>query len=321
MQYSTLPVVVVGAAAVDIQGAPDGQALAWKDSNPGTIHLTMGGVGRNIAETLARLRVSTELLAAVGGDSFGDLIRLHAKSVGIGMEHCLLRADARSATFMSVNEVDGDLALAIADMDVVVNITPDYLKKHAALLGNASAIVVETNLSQEAIDHIVAHYAHIPLFVDAVSVIKAEKLKGHLDKFHTIKPNQYEAQYLSGIEIRDGESLNLAVDFFLEQGLKQVFLTLGKHGAYFANHEERGFMPAPKKSPINTLGAGDAFLATCVEGFIAKRPITEITHRAMLASYLTLQDVLTVSPDVTQERLKFLQTEMPPEFGQRVPDL
>ena len=46
--------VVIGGANVDIMGIAD-QALRPQDSNPGTIRTTLGGVGRNIAENLARL--------------------------------------------------------------------------------------------------------------------------------------------------------------------------------------------------------------------------------------------------------------------------
>ena len=47
-------VAVVGAVNVDIGGTPD-SALVPADSNPGRVTVTLGGVGRNIAENLCRL--------------------------------------------------------------------------------------------------------------------------------------------------------------------------------------------------------------------------------------------------------------------------
>ena len=55
-------VLVVGAMAVDAKGQPD-QSLVPGRSTPGAVHFAIGGVGRNIAETLARLGVQTGALA------------------------------------------------------------------------------------------------------------------------------------------------------------------------------------------------------------------------------------------------------------------
>mgnify|MGYP003289514073 CR=1 FL=1 len=52
--------------------------------------------------------------------------------------------------------------------------------------------------------------ATAPLFVDPVSTTKAEKLRPILHKIHTLKPNRIEAELLSGVAIRDTESLRLA---------------------------------------------------------------------------------------------------------------
>jgi pseudouridine kinase len=59
-------VIVVGAANVDTKGRP-GKALAPGTSNPSDLRISVGGVGRNIAESLARLGVHITLLSAVGG--------------------------------------------------------------------------------------------------------------------------------------------------------------------------------------------------------------------------------------------------------------
>ena len=56
-------VVVIGGAGIDINGFPSGK-LIQKSSNPGRVKLSLGGVGRNIAENLARLGLNVKLLSA-----------------------------------------------------------------------------------------------------------------------------------------------------------------------------------------------------------------------------------------------------------------
>ena len=41
-------VTIIGGIAVDIEGIPY-KPLIYKDSNPGSINISFGGVGRNIA--------------------------------------------------------------------------------------------------------------------------------------------------------------------------------------------------------------------------------------------------------------------------------
>ena len=313
-------VVVIGAAAVDMQGEPE-HPLALKDSNPGRIQLSLGGVARNIAENCVRLGVPVQMLTAIGDDLFGDLIKRHSALTGIGIEHVLFLKETHSATFMAVNEVDGDLALAIADMEVTQKVDPAYLESKQTVLKKARAISVETNLSQEALEYIVHHHGSTPIFCDTVSVIKSKKIYHLVKHFHTIKPNQYEAEYLSGVPIRGAEGLNRAMDYFLNKGVQQVFITLGKKGAFYGNAVERGFIPAPRQRPLNTLGAGDAFLAACIEGFVHNRSILETAQQAMLAAYLTLQHSFTVSPELSLNNIQALKITMPLYPSVEIPDL
>ena len=64
-------VVVVGEALVDIVIRPDGTEVA-----------TPGGSPMNVAVTLARLGVRTQLATSLGDDEYGELIRTHVAESG-----------------------------------------------------------------------------------------------------------------------------------------------------------------------------------------------------------------------------------------------
>ena len=55
----------IGGANMDIHGKSDRQ-LIMRDSNPGSLHTSLGGVCRNICENLARLG-ETSLAASAPG--------------------------------------------------------------------------------------------------------------------------------------------------------------------------------------------------------------------------------------------------------------
>ena len=51
-------IVVVGGTNVDIQGFPKDR-LILRDSNIGSVKVSLGGVARNIAENITRLGINT----------------------------------------------------------------------------------------------------------------------------------------------------------------------------------------------------------------------------------------------------------------------
>ncbi|MBT6330219.1 MAG: kinase, partial [Kordiimonadaceae bacterium] len=190
--------VVIGGANMDIYGSAN-EDIRLKDSNPGRVTTSPGGVARNIAENLAKLEVSCHLIAAVGNDLYGDKIIQHAKTAGINVEHILRVGDANTSTYLSVLDNDNDTMVAISDMDIVDHLTPKKLKSHDKLIKQAAVIVADTNLSEEALHYLSDRCFGQPLFVDTVSAAKACRIKPFLKSVHTLKTNRLEAETISAM--------------------------------------------------------------------------------------------------------------------------
>ena len=65
--------VVVGGVNVDI-GGRSSAAIVDADSNPGTVRVSLGGVGRNIAHNMALMGVDVRMLTAYGDDLYGQKV-------------------------------------------------------------------------------------------------------------------------------------------------------------------------------------------------------------------------------------------------------
>ena len=74
-------------------------------------------------------------------------------------------------------------------------------------------------------------------------------------------PNETEAEFYLNKKIETSEDIKNAANELLKKGIKNVIITLGEKGIYFANEKENFFLEAYKlKQPvIDTTGAGDAF--------------------------------------------------------------
>ena len=85
--------VVCGGVNIDI-GAHSFAPLRDRDSNPGRVELSLGGVGRNIAHNMRLLGVPTYLLTAVGGDSRASQVEESCKELGIDLSSLSATATA-----------------------------------------------------------------------------------------------------------------------------------------------------------------------------------------------------------------------------------
>ena len=284
---NSLPYAVVcGGANIDI-GAHSFAPLRDRDSNPGRVELSLGGVGRNIAHNMRLLGVPTYLLTALGGDSRALQIEQSCRELGIDLSHALRVPDGRTSTYVFVGDSDGDMAIAVSDMEICEKLTPDYFASQLDLLNGAAAVVIDANLPRGSIAYLTEHCT-APIFIDPVSTVKAEKLRGLLARVHTLKPNRIEAELLSGVQITDGESLRQAAQALLDQGVGRVFLSLGGDGVLAAQRGEVHAAPICKAEMRNATGAGDAFCAGALLGIYNGLSDTEILNFGRVAAAMSL---------------------------------
>ena len=294
--------VVCGGVNIDI-GAHSFAPLRAKDSNPGKVELSLGGVGRNIAHNMRLLGVPTYLLTAVGGDSRASQVEESCKELGIDLSHALHVPDGRTSTYVFVGDSDGDMAIAVSDMEICKKLTPDYFASQLDLLNGAAAVVVDANLPRESIAYLTEHCT-VPVFIDPVSTVKAEKLHGLLGRVHTLKPNRIEAELLSGVKITDDASLHKAAEALLAQGLQRVFISLGGDGVLAAQKDEMQLVPICKAEMRNATGAGDAMMAALVWSFLSGQSLTESAASGTAAAAIAVESEETINPNMSAEAVK-----------------
>ena len=294
--------VVCGGANIDI-GAHSFAPLRDRDSNPGRVELSLGGVGRNIAHNMRLLGVPTYLLTALGGDSRALQIEQSCRELGIDLSHALRVPDGRTSTYVFVGDSDGDMAIAVSDMEICEKLTPDYFASQLDLLNGAAAVVIDANLPRGSIAYLTEHCT-APIFIDPVSTVKAEKLRGLLARVHTLKPNRIEAELLSGVQITDGESLRQAAQALLDQGVGRVFLSLGGDGVLAAQRGEVHAVPICKAEMRNATGAGDAMMASLVWSFLSGRTLAESAAAGTAAAALAVESEETINPAMSAEAVE-----------------
>lgn len=290
-------VTVVGGANIDIHGKST-RALQAHDSNPGTVHISAGGVARNIAENLVRLGVDCRLITAVGDDHNGRTLMRLTSEAGIDTQYVQEIASAQTSTYLSVIDASGDMTVAIADMDIIEQLTPARLRPHQSMLHQSSLIVLDTNLPDSTLAWLAREFAEQALFVDTVSTAKAPRIKRYLGSIHTLKTSAIEAEALTGLEADTKSQLQDVAAQLHAAGVERVFVTRGSQGVFYSTGDEQGIFKLSQKNRIvrNAGGAGDAFLAGLAFSWLEHHDLEKTLRFALMAADLTLSDTATSSP-------------------------
>ena len=310
MQYrSAQPFVsVIGGLNIDLQGSSV-NPLVFNDSNPGEIVMSAGGVGRNIAENISKLNINSKILSYVGNDALGDFVVNKSRLSSVDTSFIKKHSHLPTSQYLSVLDDNNDMLVSISDMRIIEEMTIQDIDKWNLTIEQSSAIVVDTNIPIPVIEYLTDKYSNIPLFLDPVSFAKTSKILKLIGRFHTVKPNRLETELISGVKITDNDSMLKAAKIIFDMGCKQIFITLGEDGVFYYDGENFGQYLHKGVNMISANGAGDAFTAGVVYGFLKLNGIKETAEFASAAAVIALRSANTISDDLSEERVKLLLKE------------
>ena len=289
-------VTVIGGANTDLVGIP-GARFALRDSNPGHVRASAGGVGRNIAENLARLGAEVRLVTAFGDDDTSEWLRGECERAGIDTSFSIVAQGVSGCRYLAVLDGTGDLAAAVNDMRALSALTPEAIDP--AAYEGADAVVLDTNLQASTIARVAECAGSIPLVLDPVSTAKAPLARPVLGRLAALKANLREAEELSGAAGAEGAAARL-----LEAGIERVFVTMGPAGVWCASADESFALPAPAVRVLNVTGAGDAFAAGVTWAIATRMSLREAAGFASALAAMALESERTVSEAVSADAVR-----------------
>lgn len=294
-------IYVVGGANVDICGKSLAKIKKY-DSNPGEITLTYGGVGRNIAENLNNLGNKVFFISVFSQDALGQILKADCQLKGLDLTYAKTCIQQKTSMYLAILNEENDMQLAISDMGILAELK----KEDLAILKSLSAadyLVIDTNLQAEMIAYIIS-ITKAKVIVDPISIAKSYKIKDYYANMQIFKPNQYEAEYLAGFKLAsDLSNARCLLDYFLEQGVQEIVITLGKKGVIASNREEYLALSHDEVNVVNATGGGDAFLAAYTHFRLKNYSFMKCLQLATAASINTIKSVDTVVQEVNEELL------------------
>ncbi|MBB6627999.1 bifunctional hydroxymethylpyrimidine kinase/phosphomethylpyrimidine kinase [Nocardioides sp. KIGAM211] len=307
-------VVVIGGANMDVKARSTRTAVV-ATSNPGTGSMAPGGVGRNIAENLARLGTRTHLVAAIGSDALGDQVLAATSAAGVHVEH--VRRSARATgTYTAVLDATGELVVAVADMTATDELGPDRVNAARDLVTTAGLLVLDGNLAPDTLAFAVelAAAAGVRTVLEPVSVPKAAAA-AHLVEasrpLFAITPNRDELAALTGLRVGTDRQVRAAARQLHDRGVTHVWVRLGARGSLLSSPDGEVALAAVPADVVDVTGAGDALLAAFCHGILAGDDPAAAAAYAHAAAALTIASTHTVRPDLTDRLVRTRLKEAP----------
>lgn len=272
-EIKLMDVICIGAAIVDLPLFPVGEYIFKEVSYPvDDISMTIGGDAINEATIITRLGNRVSLMGMVGNDAPGNFIKEFAQKNNVTIENLVVRDDVKTSINVGLVRDNGDRTFVTNRNGSLWKLSIDDIDlnaiKEAKILSLAS-IFNNPRLDNNALVKIFekAKSEDMMICADVVKSRLGENLNdiaqslSYVDYFF---PNYEEAAELTG----KNELTDIA-DTFMNLGVKNVIIKIGKEGCYIQNDTISKIIPAfkiDKGINIDTIGAGDNF----VSGFISE---------------------------------------------------
>ena len=292
-------ILVVGGSAMDVI-AKSHHLVLEKDSNPGEIVFSPGGVGRNIAVNLKRLGENVFFLSVFGTDSFSQKVTEELLELGFDLSLSPTSSEP-FPTFVSIHQPNGELVNAVSDFTMLESLTYDAIKDSLSKIGSIDIAVFDSNVSVQTIQAFLEHYPDCFVCLDGVSQTKVKHVQSVLPYVHLVKLNQKE---LSSLLEKKADDVILAVKELISRGTKQVIVTNGQEPITYnigrSIYQTVIFEPSRN---VSTLGCGDALFAGTIYGLANGKSMHEALNYGKNAASLTMEVQAATHPELSISRL------------------
>ena len=312
-------VAVYGAANIDIHAVCFREYIP-ADSNPGYSYISLGGVGRNIAENCVRLGLSVDLVTVIGDDELSSIVVDGCRKQGIALEHSLFLKGAVTPRYICMLNSDGTLAGAVAAMEALDKFDLAEFEKRTEAGDRAGIVVLDANLPEAVISAACCRWNRKTLFFDPVSVTKAAKAVKNIGGFSIVKPNLNESLLLAGLEqelaLREPPCVlaKKSAEILHRRGVNEVFVSLGSEGLFYLSGSGCGMVRPFDMSVVNVSGAGDAASAGIMWACFSDCTTMDKARYAVAAASICASSAGTVSEMMNEINLEKLAKEVHHEF-------
>jgi ribokinase len=285
-------IAVIGSANTDLITFADRFPRAGETLFGTSFDLGFGGKGANQAVAARLCGAEVLMIAKVGNDLFGEATLKNFASFGVDTTHVKIIEGAPTGVAPIFVEPNGQNRILVIK-GANDKLTPADVDAAAADLRRVSTIILQFEIPLATIYHTVrfARANNIRCIVNPAPAVPASL--ADLTGADYFIPNETEAELITGLPVQTMEQAVACAAALREKGFRRVVITLGARGALFVDPTGHVHVPPFQVTPVDTTGAGDAFIGSLAVFLAEGVPEKDAVARASLYAALSTTRVGT----------------------------
>ena len=262
-------IAVIGSSNVDLVTYVNRMPVRGETVEAPSFEMGHGGKGANQAVAAAKLGASVMMVTKVGDDLFAEMTIKNLAGFGVDVTH-VERVKGRSSGVATIMvEPSGENSILIVK-GANAELSSADVERAAKDLKTCDLILLQLEVPLETVYAAIAfgrrHGVKTLLNpAPATPELDSEKIRDA----SFLVPNETELAILTGMPVGADEEIAAAAQSLIAKGIGTVIVTMGSRGALLATPTQiRCIAPIPV-TPVDTTGAGDAFVGAFARYFAA----------------------------------------------------
>lgn len=262
-------VVVVGSCNMDLVARVPRLPLPGETLTGSSFGTYLGGKGLNQAVAARRMGANVAIVARVGADDFGRRITQALQDEGIDADRVRIDEQQPTGTAVILVEESGENNIVVIPGANGALTTAD-IDRAAEQICNAGVLLLQLEVPLDTTVH-AAQLARAAGTTVILTPAPAQRLPAALlAATDVLVPNEVEVAQVLGTQARPSD----AAQALLAQGCRAVVVTLGAQGALLVTAEGEQAIAPFAVTPVDTVGAGDAFVGALAAGLATGQDLT-----------------------------------------------
>jgi ribokinase len=237
-------------------------------------HSGFGGKGANQAVALARLGADVILVARVGDDMFGAEMNRNFEENGIDARFVeTVPGLSTGVATISVDDEGNNSILIVKGANGALS--PDDVDQAGDAIRQCDMLLLQLEIPLETVYAAIEFGSKngIPVFLNPAPGMRLNQEL--VRKVDFLAPNETELEIITGLPVSSMENILRAARSLIREGILRVIVTLGAKGSLYVDETE-DFLAEPfPVRPVDSTGAGDAFIGSFIVHFLRSGKIPE----------------------------------------------
>jgi ribokinase len=274
-------IAVVGSNMIDLITYVVRMPEAGETIEAPRFEMGFGGKGANQAVAAARLGSHVMMVTRVGDDAFGKDYLENFRAQGIDVRHASPAPGLSNGVAPIFVDPTGENRILIVQ-GANTMLSPADVDRAAEDLFACDLILLQLEVPLETVYHAVAFAAdHGKDVLLNPAPAHPELDVARLAGLTFLVPNQTELALLSGMPTGTVAHNEAAARSLIARGIRTIIVTLGGDGALLVTPTGVHHVPAVHVKPVDTTGAGDAFIGSFAHYYAASHDLTASLEQAV----------------------------------------